>query len=386
MSEPKINKKLLTELDGEFEPGASMLIPSGILNDHVPPFMGMTYDPKILGESEMAKLTVVNIEHDPKPFFTQENLDKMNKLIDDEADRQGLLFDPPAIEPEDIGIIAPGEQFGKFTVIDANRNDNGSVTLKMEPTLDGKIEWQQPPVLPQHYDGKILHAGVDPYERQDKDEAAIIVQKGIDQVAEYIGRPNDIAFPELIEEMVKYYPGKMLYERTPLYLGIDPGKSGGLVALTPAGVVVGKWIMPILGDNLDVSALYDLFKGLLERYHVTVILEDVHSIFGMSAATNFVFGYVCGAIEAVVLCHKLKLIKVGPRTWQKEIWANGDKVYKPKKPEQKNPSIDTKPTSLCAATRLFPTVDLRKSVRAKIAADGIVDALLLAEYGRRKNL
>lgn len=184
----------------------------------------------------------------------------------------------------------------------------------------------------------------------------------------------------LLKDLLDYKPKELVY------LGIDPGKSGGIIALRHDGAVMEKQVMPILGDNLDVAALYDLFKDLQERFTIVVVLEDVHSIFGMSAATNFVFGYVCGAIEAVVLCLKLKLVKVAPKTWQKEIWDNGDKVYKPKKPEQKNPSIDTKATSLCAATRLFPREDLRKSTRSKIPADGIVDAILLAEYGRRKNL
>lgn len=193
------------------------------------------------------------------------------------------------------------------------------------------------------------------------------------------------------------------------YLGIDPGKSGGIVALGIDGKVIGKWVMPSLGDNVDVSSMYDLFKTMSATFNVTVVLEDVHSIFGMSASTNFVFGYVCGAIEAVVLCLKLKLIKIAPKTWQKEIWSNGDKVYKIKKAAQKNPSNDTKATSLCAVTRLFPREDLRGEIIIKhysntpenrklnrvgaeipttknIPLDGLVDALLLAEYGRRKNL
>jgi hypothetical protein len=148
----------------------------------------------------------------------------------------------------------------------------------------------------------------------------------------------------------------------------------------------GKWAMPILGDDIDIHALYKLFKHIIERFNVTVILEDVHSIFGSSASSNFTFGFVCGAIEAVVVCHQLKLIKVQPKTWQKEIWDNNDKCYKTKKPEQKNPSIDTKATSLKAATRLFPGEDMRRTEKSKIAHDGIVDALLICEYGRRKNL
>lgn len=169
------------------------------------------------------------------------------------------------------------------------------------------------------------------------------------------------------------------------YVGIDPGKNGGIVAITTNGMVIQKTPTPLLGDGLDVLAIQHLFTSLIGVYTPVVILEDVHSIFGSSASSNFTFGYVCGAIEAIVLCQRMKLIKVQPKKWQAEIWQNSDKVYKAKKPDQKNPSIDTKATSLSAVSRLFPNVDLRKTERSKIAADGIVDALLLAEYGRRRN-
>lgn len=226
--------------------------------------------------------------------------------------------------------------------------------------------------------------GIDPYT-----PVGLEVESGPDagmfKAALYFGRPNDEeAFIKEVEKTAQYYGNNLTKER--IYIGIDPGKSGGIVALSVFNKLIDKWPMPVLGDNLDVSAMFDLLKKLMDDYAITVIMEDVHSIFGVSASNNFTFGYVCGAIEAVVLCLKLKMIKVAPKTWQKEIWANGDKVFKTKKPDQKNPSIDTKATSLCAVTRLFPTVDLRKSSRAKIAADGIVDALLLAEYGRRKNI
>jgi hypothetical protein len=178
---------------------------------------------------------------------------------------------------------------------------------------------------------------------------------------------------------------KEISERSKCYIAIDPGKSGGIVAMKDE-TIIGKWIMPILGDDIDISALYGIFSDLIDKYTPTVILEDVHSIFGVSASANFTFGFVCGVIEAVVISHKLKLIKVTPKKWQAEIWENSDKVYKPKKPEQKNPSIDTKGTSLRAAVRLFPGVDMRKSSRATNYHDGIVDAILMVEYGRRKNL
>jgi len=48
--------------------------------------------------------------------------------------------------------------------------------------------------------------------------------------------------------------------------------------------------------------------------------------------------------------------------------------------------IDTKATSINAARRLFPEVDLRKSERSKKPDDNKVDSMLMAEYARRRNL
>ena len=54
--------------------------------------------------------------------------------------------------------------------------------------------------------------------------------------------------------------------------------------------------------------------------------------------------------------------------------------------EQKRKVVDTKSTSINAARRLFPNIDLRKNERCTKTDDNKVDSLLMAEYARRKNL
>lgn len=169
------------------------------------------------------------------------------------------------------------------------------------------------------------------------------------------------------------------------WVGIDPGGDGGIACIDFNGHVK-KWGMPNNGNGIEVLDLVSILDGLKEEYNVTLILEDVHSIFGTSAKSNFSFGFTCGAINAIVVTRLLKLLPVQPKAWQKIIWANSDKVYKPLKEKQKTASIDTKATSLNACKRLFPGLDLRKSARASKPHDGITDAILIAEYGRRCNL
>jgi hypothetical protein len=48
------------------------------------------------------------------------------------------------------------------------------------------------------------------------------------------------------------------------------------------------------------------------------------------------------------------------------------------------PGEDTKQRSVIAAQRLFPNVSLLPTPRCKKPSDGIADALLIAEWGRRK--
>lgn len=192
----------------------------------------------------------------------------------------------------------------------------------------------------------------------------------------------------LVAEMDKTYlklQNEVSKIKPKAYVAIDPGKSGGVVAMVN-DVLIGKWIIPILGDDIDIKALYRIISDLISQYNVTLVLEDVHSIFGTSAASNFAFGFVCGVIEAIVVSQGVRLIKVQPKVWQKVVWTNSDMQYKPKKPDQKKASVDTKATSLLAATRLYPGEDFRKSVRAKIAHDGIVDACCMCYYARRMNL
>ena len=94
-----------------------------------------------------------------------------------------------------------------------------------------------------------------------------------------------------------------------------------------------------------------------------------------------------------LLCaNKIPFTLVQPKTWQSEIWTNADKEYDYKLTKDKNgnevtkKTVNTKKTSINAAKRLFPDTDLRRSSACKNIDDNKVDALLMSEYARRKNL
>lgn len=159
-----------------------------------------------------------------------------------------------------------------------------------------------------------------------------------------------------------------------MVMGIDPGLSGGLVLLHDSRYIELMAAMPLNKEGeIDITKLNLLLGGLSERD--AIIIEDVHSIFGASAKSNFMFGKVCGIIQALANTTPAAVHLIPPKAWQKKVWEASDIVLK-------NGKKDTKKTSLVAATRLAtrldPAVDFRKSTRSKIPHDGIVDAYLIA--------
>lgn len=172
------------------------------------------------------------------------------------------------------------------------------------------------------------------------------------------------------------------------YVGIDPGAVGFITALFPNGEFEFYSI-----DENDDLALHRILTSIKERsWQVTAVLEDVHAIFGCSAKSTFNFGEIKGILKGLLIANEIPYTLVQPKVWQGEIWNNQDMIvsYKTVKKqdgsEQKRKIVDTKSTSINAARRLFPKIDLRKNERCKKIDDNKVDSLLMAEYARRKNL
>ena len=109
---------------------------------------------------------------------------------------------------------------------------------------------------------------------------------------------------------------------------------------------------------------------------------------GQGVATTFTFGHNVGFLHGLLVAFKIPYTLVTPRKWQKEMWIAADHVETTIKDKKGQPKriVLPKPTSINAATRLFPSVDLRKSERSKNPHDGKCDSLLIALYAKRTNL
>lgn len=170
------------------------------------------------------------------------------------------------------------------------------------------------------------------------------------------------------------------------YIGIDPGASGFIAVIDPV-----EDLCTFLSIAEHTPQEVSEFIGETAfGCNVTVVIEDVHSLYGSSAKSTFNFGYIKGMLVGFLVAHHIPYTLVQPKEWQTDMWTNADKTMRKKSKikDGKNTSrlmVDTKATSIKAAQRLFPNVDLRRNERCKTIDDNKADALLMAEYGRRKN-
>ena len=171
-----------------------------------------------------------------------------------------------------------------------------------------------------------------------------------------------------------------------VYIGLDIGRIGFIVTQKDN---IKEYYS--LADH-DMKDIFEYLKHIKEcsNDNLVCVFEDVKAIFGAGAGQTFEFGFQKGYIVGYLVALGIPYEAVLPRVWQKEMWTNADMVYKTTNRKLKNGSfakqVDTKPTSINAAKRLFPNEDFRRTSRCKKADDNKCDALLMSEYARRKNL
>lgn len=160
-----------------------------------------------------------------------------------------------------------------------------------------------------------------------------------------------------------------------MIIGIDNGLDGGIAAIDEDGKILWKRPMPTVklgkGRQLWVESVWNIIQQETPRL---IIIEEAskHSA-GTLALCSTWFSF--GMLTSVAKLSGCKYEIVRPQAWQKAFWA------RPKMP--KGTKFDTKAAALNAANRIWPGTDWTKSERATKAHDGMVDAALLAEYGRR---
>ena len=146
--------------------------------------------------------------------------------------------------------------------------------------------------------------------------------------------------------------------------GIDPGANGAIAVLD--------------SENPDSVALLDLKKRNTVTIHEWLVeeldykpstfwIEDIHSMFGMSAKSNFSFGKNLGMVTAIAELFNHDLPNtVTPKVWQKYIGVTA-----------KGKAIKKQVAKI--AQYLYPQAELHGKRGGLL--DGRSDALMIAYYG-----
>lgn len=164
-------------------------------------------------------------------------------------------------------------------------------------------------------------------------------------------------------------------------LGVDNGYYGGLVMIDGSGHVLHQKAMPILtyyitGKNKrkeTVQKVRHALEGKEIRDFIYktnpdfVWVEKAQPFPQQGGVSNFSIGgsfhRIIGILEGLDIDHDF----APPRKWQKVMFAGMIKG-------------DTKKMSYIACSRLWPEVDWHVNDKPH---DGLTDAALIAEYGRR---
>lgn len=148
-----------------------------------------------------------------------------------------------------------------------------------------------------------------------------------------------------------------------VFIGIDPGKSGGIACISS---IDGSCYTLPYGDD----ALLDVCKRESAREdaeRIVCCLEKVGARPGQGVVSMFSFGQSVGYIKGVLEAFKIPYQEIQPQKWKKEFGLNSDKA-----------------ASAEVCRKLFPDISLLATPRCKKPHDGMAEALLMAEYARRK--
>jgi hypothetical protein len=166
----------------------------------------------------------------------------------------------------------------------------------------------------------------------------------------------------------------------PHILGIDPGTNGALVLIDLHGDVINHFFMPLIYKKvstkkheigyLDLKTLNQILKEIAKGIECA-FLEYVSARPGEGTSSSFKFGGMFWAVQALLVANEIPFKLVHPRVWC-ECMHEGIK----NQPEAKK-------RSQIAFKNLFPGVDFKRTQRCAENHDGLVDAALIGEYGRR---
>ena len=158
---------------------------------------------------------------------------------------------------------------------------------------------------------------------------------------------------------------KMIKDLPNIYIGVDPGASGGLASLINGPI----HICPMPDTERDIWEWFRQvsFKGVLGSQPIFAIIEKVHAMPGNGVSSMFRFGQNYGFLRACLIASNIPFDEVTPQAWQKALGIP-KRGKTERKPEFKN-RLKAK------AQQLFPDIKVTPAT---------ADALLISEYCKRR--
>jgi len=186
--------------------------------------------------------------------------------------------------------------------------------------------------------------------------------------------------PSIGTDILSILPGRPV----PHILGVDPGTHGAIAAVGLDGRALfacGSPTVPGSDKTPDVTAMAGIVRDLITRGAVAMYLEDVprqiHLPGGGRASATVLresvarWAGIAAGLSAAGLVLPVELVT--PARWQRVMHAGtpGD--------------LPRKARSILAARAIWGTAaNLRRTPRSRKDDDGLAEALLLAEFGRRE--
>ena len=157
-------------------------------------------------------------------------------------------------------------------------------------------------------------------------------------------------------------------------IGIDPGLSGGICVMEDS-IIKALHKMPVRptgkkgGSEVDGTALAYLLVDFAGRDDVLIVVEKVHAMPKQGVSSTFTFGEGCGVIRGVLETLCLPRNYTTPQQWVKVVLEG-------------TPKGDKTTRGFRVAQGLWPNAPFIPE-GCKKPHMGLVDAALIAEYGRR---
>ena len=163
------------------------------------------------------------------------------------------------------------------------------------------------------------------------------------------------------------------------FIGIDPGLQGGIARISESNEIVTRVLPTVIKgtkrifDHFTLAHVFCTFESTsLDPTKFFVALEEQHSMPKQGVVSTCSICYGFGALKQCLVDFSIPHEVTPPKDWQKEFGISGRKG-------------DTKAQALRICRDLFPGANLLATERSKKPHAGIVDAVLIAEYARRKH-